>query len=66
MKATLEYHLPEDETEFNWARNGYEYWAELRDLRESISEWKELRQHDVAINSLYERYVVNAVVDIDM
>lgn len=66
MKATLEYHLPEDETEFNWARNGYEYWSELRDLRDSIVELKEQYQYDVAINSLYERYVVNAVVDIDV
>jgi hypothetical protein len=41
MIAKLEYHLPEDETEFNWARNGYEYWAELRDIRDSISELKE-------------------------
>lgn len=33
MKATLTYHLPEDEQDFKWSRNGYEYWSAMRDIR---------------------------------
>jgi hypothetical protein len=66
MKAKLEYHLPEDETEFNWARNGYEYWAELRDIRDSISELKEQYISEVSVNDLYERYIANSSIDMDV
>ncbi len=66
MRATLEYHLPEDDTEFRWARNGYEYWAELRDIRNSISELKEQYISEVSVNDLYERYIVNSNVDMEV
>ncbi len=66
MRATLEYHLPEDDTEFRWARNGYEYWAELRDIRNSISELKEQYISEVSIDDLYERYIVNSNVDMEV
>jgi hypothetical protein len=59
MKAKLEYHLPEDETEFNWARNGYEYW-------DSISELKEQYISEVSVNDLYERYIANSSIDMDV
>jgi len=66
MRATLEYHLPEDDTEFRWARNGYEYWSELRDIRNSISELKEQYISEVSVNDLYERYIVNSNVDMEV
>ena len=66
MIAKLEYHLPEDSTEFLWARNGYEYWAELRDIRNSISELKEQYISEVSIDDLYERYIVNSNVDMEV
>ena len=66
MRATLEYHLPEDDTEFRWARNGYEYWAELRDIRNSISELKEQYISEVSVNDLYERYIVNSNIDMEV
>ena len=66
MIAKLEYHLPEDDTEFRWARNGYEYWSELRDLRDALTELKEQYPSEVAIDSLYERYIVNSIVDMDV
>ena len=66
MIAKLEYHLPEDNTEFLWARNGYEYWSELRDIRNSISELKEQYISEVSIDDLYERYIVNSNVDMEV
>ena len=66
MKATLEYHLPEDDTEFRWARNGFEYWSELRDIRNEIMELKEQCPHGATISSLHERFIVNSTVDMDM
>jgi len=66
MKATLEYILPEDNTEFRWARNGYEYWAELRDIRKEIMELYNIADAGSAIDSLYERFIVNSTIDMDM
>ena len=41
MKATLEYNLPEDQDDFNYANNGFNYYMALVDMDEWLrSEYK--------------------------
>ena len=41
MKATLEYNLPEDRDDFNYANNGYNYYMALIEMDEWLrSEYK--------------------------
>ena len=40
MKAKLEYDLPEDETEFNWARDGWKRWRQLSDIEDKVRMWR--------------------------
>ena len=41
MKATLEYNLPEDRDDFNYANNGFNYYMALVEMDEWLrSEYK--------------------------
>ena len=41
MKATLEYNLPEDQDDFNYANNGFNYYMALVEMDEWLrSEYK--------------------------
>ena len=41
MKATLEYNLPEDMDDFNYANNGFKYYLSLVEMDEWLrSEYK--------------------------
>ena len=41
MKATLEFNLPEDQDDFNYANNGFKYYLSLVEMDEWLrSEYK--------------------------
>ena len=41
MKATLEYNLPEDQDDFNYANNGFKYYMALVEMDEWLrTEYK--------------------------
>lgn len=68
MIAKLIYNLPEDETEFKWARNGYEYWQELKELQRTLEDLYDdcpYKHAEDVVEYLWERFVVNPSVDID-
>ena len=37
-KVTLEFTLPEDQSEFDWANNGFKYYSALRSLDERLRQ----------------------------
>ena len=69
MIAKLIYNLPEDETEFKWARNGYEYWSELKDLQRELEELSghcRFKHAEDVVEYLWDRFVANASIAIDV
>lgn len=67
MKATLEYELPENETEFKWARNGYEYWSALRDLQSLLRSYRkcDMQEPEAMLEALWDEFPHHLVNDID-
>ncbi len=65
-KATLEFDLPEDSTEFKWAIDGFKYWGLLTDIDLELRNWL---KHDACPYKTVEEvlcHIRKMICEIDM